>query len=157
VIVGAVVLVAGSFFWWDAERDPQLAAAAERDQVLIEATTAIETLNTLDYRDVPAGLAAWTDVTTGTMRDGIAAIDEAMQQSLAGEQKISTGQVLEAAVLRLEGDAATVVVAVEIGITDDAVPDSPETTKRNRFSADLVLTDGRWLVEDLQQVAVSLS
>ena len=89
LIVAAVIAVIGSWWWWQAAHDDQLAAAQERDSALIAATEGIETLNTLDHRDVGTDLEAWEDVTTGQMQDGIAAIDEAQRQQLAGEQKIA--------------------------------------------------------------------
>ncbi len=35
-------------------------------------------------------------------------------------------------------------------------PNVEPTVKRNRFSADLVLVNGHWKIENLQQVAVGL-
>lgn len=157
LIVAAVIAVVGSWWWWQAAHDDQLAAAQERDSALIAATDGIETLNSLDHRDVAADLAAWEDVTTGQMQDGIAAIDEAQRQQLAGEQKIATAEVVDAAVLSVDGNKATVVAAVEISVVDDAAPDSEPTLKRNRFSAQMKLVQGEWKIENLQQVAVSLS
>ena len=152
-----MIAVVGSWWWWQAAHDDQLAAAQERDSALIAATDGIETLNSLDHRDVAADLAAWEDVTTGQMQDGIAAIDEAQRQQLAGEQKIATAEVVDAAVLSVDGNKATVVAAVEISVVDDAAPDSEPTLKRNRFSAQMKLVQGEWKIENLQQVAVSLS
>ncbi len=159
LIIGAVIAIVGSWWWWSAAHDDQLAAAQDRDSVLIAGTEGIETLNTLDHRDPAADLAAWEDVTTGQMQDGIAAIDDNQRQMLADEQKIATAEVVDAAVLDLDlkSDRATVVAAVEITVVDDATPDSEPTLKRNRFSAQMKLVDGEWKIENLQQVAVSLS
>ncbi len=157
LILAAVVAVIGSWWWWQAAHDDQLAAAQDRDSALIAATEGIETLNTLDHRDVGTDLEAWEDVTTGQMQDGIAAIDEAQRQQLAGEQKIATAEVVDAAVLSIDGDEATVVAAVEITVVDDAVPGREPTLKRNRFSAQMKLVEGEWKISDLKQVAVSLS
>ncbi|WP_229054400.1 hypothetical protein [Aeromicrobium sp. Leaf350] len=157
LILGVGLAFVGTWLWWQASNDDQLAAAESRDRVLIEATAAIETLNSLDHRDVIGDLKAWEDVTTGVMHDQIAATDEVQRQQLADALKVSEGEVVDAAVLRLDGPQATVVAAVEITVTDDAAPESEPTLKRNRFSADLKLVDGQWKIENLQQVAVSLS
>ena len=157
LILGAALAVVGSLFWWDAVHDPQIAAAGDRDQALIEGTSAIETLNSLDYRDVAAGFAGWAEVTTGLMRDQISAADETQRQAIADQQKIAVADVTDAALLRLDGEEATVLAAITITVTDDAVPDSEPVPKRNRFTAELRLVDGTWLVESLQQVAVNLS
>lgn len=157
LIVAAVIAVIGSWWWWQAAHDDQLAAAQDRDSALIAATDGIETLNTFDHRAAASDLEAWEDVTTGQIQDGIAAIDEAQRQMLADEQKIATAKVVDAAVLSIDGDKATVVAAVEITVVDDAAPDSEPTLKRNRFSAQMKLVKGEWKIENLRQVAVSLS
>ncbi|GAA1743319.1 hypothetical protein [Aeromicrobium alkaliterrae] len=157
LILGVVLAVVGSWLWWQASNDDQLAAAETRDSVLIAATGAIETINSLDYRDVDAALTEWEDVTTGVQHDQIAATDDMQRQMLADQKKIATGEVVDAAVLRLDGDEATVVAAVEITVVDDAAPGSEPTLKRNRFSAEMKKVDGTWLIEDIKQVAVSLS
>ncbi len=157
LVVAAVLAVVGSMMWWQAAHDDQLAAAQDRDSALIQGTEAIETINSLDHRDVEAGLAAWEDVTTGQMQDGIAAIDEPQRQLLVDGQKIATAEVVDAAVLSLDGKDATLVAAVEITVVDDAAPDSEPTLKRNRFSAQLTLVKGEWKIEQINQVAVSLS
>lgn len=157
LIVAALVAIVGSWWWWEAAHDDQLAAAQDRDAALIAATDGVETINTLDYRDPDTDLAAWEDVTTGQFQDGIAGIDQGQRQLLIDEQKIATAEVVDAAVLSIDGDEATVVAAVEISVVDDAAPDSEPTLKRNRFSAQMTLVDGEWKIENLQQVAVSLS
>lgn len=157
LIVAAVIAVVGSWWWWDAAHDDQLALAQDRDSALIAAIDGIETINSLDYRDPDADLAAWEDVTTGQFQDGIAGITDSQRQLLVDEQKIATAEVVDAAVLSIDGDEATVVAAVEITVVDDAAPDSEPTLKRNRFSAQMKLVEGEWKIFDLKQVAVSLS
>lgn len=154
----AVVIAAlGMFSWWRAAHDDTLALGKTRDAVLIAATSHIETLNSLDYRHVDAGLAQWRAVTTGTLHDQLADVGADQQKLLADQKKISTGKVVDAAVFSLDKDSATVVAAVEVTVKDDLHPDQAATVKRNRFSADMVLVHGSWLVENLQQVAVNIS
>ncbi|MET0819888.1 MAG: hypothetical protein ABWY58_02905 [Aeromicrobium sp.] len=159
LLVAALVAASGAFMWWQADRDPDRASAQTRDTVLIEARQAIETMNTLDYRSVDKGVKAWSQVTTGTLRDQLAGVSADDRTLLAEQKKISTGRVVDAAVIDADADdgTATVIAAVEVTVRDAAKPDSEPTVKRNRFSADLVKVGGRWKLESLQQVAVNLS
>lgn len=158
-LLALAVLIAavGLFSWWRAAHDDGLAQGRDRDAVLIAATSQIATLNSLDYRHVDAGLARWRAVTTGTLHDQVGDVSAEERTLLADQKKISTGKVTDAAVLSLDEDTATVVAAVQVTVKDDLHPDQAATVKRNRFSADLVLVHGSWLVESLQQVAVSVS
>jgi Mce-associated membrane protein len=157
LLVAALVAASGVFMGWQADRDPDRASAETRDTVLIEARQAIETMNTLDYRSVDKGVKAWSEVTTGTLRDQLAGVSADDRALLAEQKKISTGRVVDAAVIDVDDGSATVIAAVEVTVRDAAKPDSEPTVKRNRFSADLVKVGGRWKLESLQQVAVSLS
>ncbi|WP_157432445.1 hypothetical protein [Aeromicrobium sp. Root472D3] len=157
VLAAALVAASGVFMGWHADRDPDRAAAQTRDTVLIEARQAIETMNTLDYRSVDAGVKAWSQVTTGTLKDQLTGVSADDRKLLADQKKISTGRVADAAVIDADADTATVIAAVEVTVKDAAAPDSEPTVKRNRFSAELVKIGGRWKLESLQQVAVSLS
>lgn len=155
LLVTALIAASGLIAWWQTAGDEQLVQAEQRDTVLLQARQGIEVMNTLDYRDVAGGIARWGEVTTGTLGDQLAAVDETEQQLLADQKKISTGDVVDAAVVELEADRASVIASVEITVAD-ADPEVEATVKRNRFAADLVEVDGRWLIEDLTQVAVSL-
>ena len=155
--VAVVLALSGVLAAWAALNDDTIERAETRDAVLVRATQHIETLNTLDYRDLDAGLEAWTDASTGTLRDQLAGVAEEDKQMLAEQQMISIGEVVEAAVTDLNDDTATVIAAVEVTVTDDSDPDAEPTVKRNRFSAELLHEDGDWKLESLSQVSVSLS
>ena len=157
VVAAAAVMVAGLVVWWRAANDASLDLAATRDAVLIAATSDIETMNSLDYRQVDAGLAAWSKVTTGTLHDQLAQVSADDKLLLAQQQKISTGKVIDAAVTSVEPTKATVIASVEVTVRDGADTSAAPAVKRNRFSADLVLVRGTWLLERLEQVAVNVS
>jgi Mce-associated membrane protein len=157
LLLAVVVAASGAFMWWQADHDPDRAAGQTRDTVLIDARHGIETMNTLDYRSVDKGVKAWSQVTTGTLRDQLAGVSADDRKLLAEQKKISTGRVVDAAVVDADDSSATVIAAVEVTVRDAATPGSEPTVKRNRFSADLVKSGGRWKLESLQQVAVSLS
>ncbi len=154
LVLGVLVLVTGLVAWRATAGDERLERAEARDEVVAAATKHVATLNSLDYRDVDAGLKAWADASTGTLHDQLVQAGEQDRQLLVDQQKVSTAKVLEAAVLELDDDSATVIAAVEVSIADGATPDAEPELKRNRFSAQLVRTDGRWLLEDLGQVGV---
>lgn len=155
--VGVAVLVSGAVAWWRSGHDPEADRAAWRDSALVAARQHVATMNTLDTRDVDAGLAAWAEVTTGTLHDQFAEVDEAERALLADQGTVSVGRVVDAAVLEVDATTATVIVAVEITVADEADPGAEPAVKRNRFRADLLRVGGAWKVEDLQQVSVSLS
>lgn len=157
LVAATLVMITGLFAWWQSSGDEDTALAETRDTVLISARQHIQTLNSLDYRSVDKGLKTWLAVTTGTLHDQLAAVGADERQLLADQKKISTGRVVDAAVLDLDDGKATVIASVEITVVDDAVADAQPTVKRNRFTADLVDVKGSWKLENLQQVAVNLS
>lgn len=158
LVLAVVALVAGVVSWQRAgDHDAAaVARAALRDTVLITARSHIETMNTLDHDDVDGGLERWQDVTTGTLKDQIAATDAETRQLMADQQMVSTGKVVDAAVLDLTASTATVIASVEVTVRNDADPSAVPSVKRNRFAADLVKVGDRWLLEGLDQVAVEI-
>lgn len=156
LVVALVVVITGLVAWWRADHSDEATRAAERDVVLISATQDIETLNTLDYRQIDAGLARWQAVTTGTMHDQLTQVGAADRKLLAKQHKVSSGRVIDAAVVALGDGTATVIASVEVTVRDGTNPAVQPTVKRNRFTADLVRTGGTWKLETLDQVAVSL-
>lgn len=156
LLAGIVAVVAAYLSWQDADGDPDRARAALRDRALIEGTAAVETMNSMDSRDVATGLEAWESVTTGVLHDQLVSIKADERDLLAEQGKIATGHVVQAALTDLTDDTATLIAALEVTVADAESGEEP-TVKRNRFSADLVLVDGRWKLENLEQVAVNLS
>lgn len=156
-VIAALVMITGLFAWWHTSNDADLAMTQTRDVVLISATQNIAIMNSLDYRKVDQGLKAWLSVTTGTLHDQLADVGADDRKLLADQKKISTGKVVDAAVVDLDASSATVIAAVEITVKDVAHPDAKPTLKRNRFTADLIKVRGTWKLQNLQQVAVNLS
>jgi Mce-associated membrane protein len=157
LVVATAVLVSGLVAWWRAGEDEEADVAAWRDSALVAARAHVETMNSLDTRDMDAGLAAWAEVTTGTLHDQFAEIDDAERALFAEQGTISVGHVVDAAVIEVDATTATVIASVEITVRDDADPMAEPTLKRNRFRADLLRVGGEWKVEDLQQVGVTVS
>lgn len=157
LVLAVAVCVSGVLAWWRAGHDESAEVARWRDSALIAARQHVETMNSLDYREVESGLASWAEVTTGTLHDQLAEVGAEDRTLLEEQRKISTGRVVDAAVLEVDANSAIVVVALEITVRDDADPAAEPVVKRNRFSVDLARVGDDWLVEDLQQVAVNIS
>lgn len=157
LVAAVLVMGSGLFAWWQAAGDEDIARAETRDAALIAGRQHIETIQSLDYREIDKGLKAWNEITTGTMNDQIKAITEEDRKLLADQKKISTTKVIDAAVLDLEETTATVIAAVEITVADDPAANIEPTVKRNRYSAGLVLVRGSWKLENIQPVPVDLS
>lgn len=156
LVISIVAVGFSAWSWQQAEADPDLARAVLRDQAIVDGTRAIEVMNTMDHQDVAGGLEAWRSVTTGVMRDQLVAMDEDQQELLADQGKVATGHVTAAALTALTDRTATMIAAVEVTVADQD-PEVEPTVKRNRYSADLVLVEGQWKIENLGQVPVNLS
>ncbi len=156
VMLGVVVLALafagwGGWTWWQAARDDSLAYATARDEVLAAGRTHVATLTTLDYHDVDGGIDKWLAVSTGGLRDELAATDAATREQLRDNATVATGRVLDAAVSELDTRAgsAKLLVSVEISTAKDG---SPPLSKRNRFVAGMSRVDGEWKLSALDQV-----
>lgn len=153
--VSVVAVGVAYLAWRDADGDPDRDRAALRDQALIEGTAAVETMTSMDHRDVAGGIEAWQSVSTGVLHDQLLAVGNEEQQMLADHGKIASGRAVQTALADLTDRTATLLAAVEVTVRVDDETEDP-AVKRNRFSADLVLVDGEWKIENLQQVAVGL-
>lgn len=157
LVVALLVMGSGLFVWWRTSDDDTIDRAETRDAVLIVARQHIQTMNGLDYRKVDEGLKAWSEATTGMLHDQLSDVAEEDRKLLAEQKKVSSGKVVDAAVVDLDDNSATVIASVEITVEDVAKPEEKPAVKRNRFSAGLLKVGGTWKLESLQQVAVNLS
>jgi len=141
----------GGWTWLQAGNDDAIAYATTRDEVLAVGREHVATLTTLDYHDVDGGIEKWLAVSTGGLRDELAATDATTRQSLKDGATVATGRVLDAAVSELDPrtGAAKLLVSVEISTAKGA---APPAAKRNRFVAALSQTDGAWKLSALDQV-----
>lgn len=144
-------LLATSVLAWQLSEPPPsnevATAAATRDRVLIAASDAVEVLNTLDHRDVEAGLQAWESVTTGALAEQISGIGRRQSAALSSVRAVSTARVVEAAVTDLDVDAgsATVIAFAEVTVTKSGKGHQA----RHRYAVDLRNVGGRWLVAQM--------
>lgn len=156
VMLGVVVLALafagwGGWTWLRAGNDDSLSYATARDDVLATGRVQVATLTTLDYHDVDAGIKKWLAVSTGGLRDELAATDAATRQQLEANATVATGRVLDAAVSELDTRAGSAKLLVSVEIST-AKGGSPPSAKRNRFVAGMSLVDGEWKLSALDQV-----
>lgn len=156
VVASAVFAGWAALGWYQASNDESLELARTRDQVIMAAHARIETMTSLDQRDkesVETGIAAWLDASTGDLHDELAKFDQQNEEDLLAAGNLSTGRVVEVAVIDLPagGDSASVIASVEITVEP---PEGDATVKRDRFTGDLLLVDGEWKLAALSQVPV---
>jgi Mce-associated membrane protein len=137
--------------WWRAGADESLSYAQTRDEVLAAGRAHVALLTSLDASDVDAGIDRWLTVSTGPLRDELAATSESTRKTLHDGGSVATGRVLDAAVSELDtrGGTAKLLVSVEIATS---VRGGEPATKRNRFVAGLTRTGDGWLLSALDQV-----
>ncbi|RBM24391.1 hypothetical protein DI005_00460 [Prauserella sp. PE36] len=141
----------GGYTWLSAAGNEAVTAGAVREEVLRAGREHVAQVTTLDYHDVDAGIDRWLAVSTGPLRDELAATGEQTRQTLRQGRTVATGEVLDAAVAELDVDGGTARMLVSVEITSAREGTEPATT-RNRFSAQLRRTDGGWKLSALDQV-----
>lgn len=163
LVTAVVALVAAVGFagwagydWWQAGEDGSVDYAQTRDEVLETGRAHVRLLTTLDASDVDGGIEDWLTVTTGALRDELAATDDETRQTLRDGGAVATGRVLDAAVSELDTRTGTakMLVSVEIETSKDG---QPVNAKRNRFVAALERTDDGWLMSALDRVPLGTS
>ena len=90
-------------------------------------------------------------MSTGGLRDELAATDAQTRKALTDGGTVATGRVLDVAVSELDTRAGTakLLVVVEISTAKDG---SPPVEKRNRFLAGMSRVDGEWKLSAMDQV-----
>lgn len=153
LLVVAAVAFAGwaGWTWWQASSDESLGYAKARDEVLAAGRAQVTVLTTLDSSDVDGGIERWLEVSTGALRDELAATDDKTRQTLRDGGSVATGRVLDAAVSELDTRAGTAKLLVSVEI-ETSVDGGAPATKRNRFVAGLTRTEHGWLLSALDQV-----
>jgi Mce-associated membrane protein len=142
----ALAAIAALFFggrWVLAVSDDGLELAAEREAVLMDARQAAININTLDSRNVPAGLDLWEESATGTLLDDYRANRAEYEQALTQARRSTAATVLDAAVVELDMRAGTarVLAAVDVEVRPDG--EGP-VTNRWRLEMEMTRTDQDW-------------
>jgi Mce-associated membrane protein len=148
-VIGLVVYLNGN--------DSKTAKSAQaRDDALVAARIDIATLNTLDYRNVKAGLQKWLAVSTGAFHDQLSQQAKSVESAIAKAKVATTGHVIAAAVTDLN-DARNSAIVIASLDTVKTPAGGTSALDRNRYRATMQLVDGVWKVADLSIVAVGLA
>jgi Mce-associated membrane protein len=124
---------------------------ALRDQDILSAARQ-EALNftSVDYRDFDRDSHNVLSGATGDFKTQFAAQAEQLSSLVAANKSVSQGQVLDAGIVRADGDFARVLVVADSKVTNTAAPAGQ--IRNYRLQLDLVLTGGRWLTSDVEFV-----
>lgn len=132
-------------------RSDDLEFARTRDEVAEFARHAVAVMNTMDHRTVDEDLAAWAEVSAGTLREEVTNLGEDRRKQLADARSVTEGEVLSLAVRELDARAgtATALAAVKVSVSTGG---QDATNRYQRFEAALNRTDQGWRLTDLARV-----
>ena len=142
----ALAAVAALFFggrWVLAIGDEGLELAAQREAALIDARQAAINLNSLDHRNVAAGLDLWEQASTGTLHEEFRANRAEYEQVVTQARRVTVATVQDAAVteLNVRSGTARVLVAIDVEVRPEG--QDPVTT-RQRLELEMTRTDQGW-------------
>ncbi|TDC63383.1 hypothetical protein E1200_22495 [Actinomadura sp. GC306] len=152
-LVTVIAAAAAAWFGWSynsAAGNDDLAYAAERDRVLAVANQAIVNLNTLDHRNVDAGLKVWQDSTTAELYDEIAKGRSRLEAEVKKAETTSTAKILESGLTELDTRAGKAAVIAAVRITITGAEGKPSDNTR-RFAGQLTKTSSGWKLSALGQ------
>jgi Mce-associated membrane protein len=125
-----------------------------RDAVLQQARQDIVVLNTMDYRNVDAGLKRWADASTGTLHNQVVRATSVEKQHLTQAKSIATAVVVAAAITSLDvaDGSASVIASVDVTVKHT---DGKSNVNRERLKGEMTRVGSVWKVSSLAQVPVS--
>lgn len=150
-----VAVAAAGFLWFrgaDARDDAAaLRAEATASAAVLEQSRAIAVdLTSYDYRDLEAQQKALDDVSTQAFRDKFAESNETLAPLFERLEASAKGSVVDAAVKSVDGRTAVVLLFVDQQATSSSDGEAAEEkTQGTRLRMNLVLRDGRWLVDSV--------
>jgi Mce-associated membrane protein len=116
--------------------------ASERDAAVKAGSEIVAALNTLDYRDVEAGLDRWESLSTGALLDDVRASRQRAADQVTQTRSVTQGHVLDAALSELDAGAGTARLLAALRIDQEI--DGQKTEKRTRIQLDLARTPQGW-------------
>jgi Mce-associated membrane protein len=151
VALAAVAAVVFGILWVLTLNSGSLALARDRDAVLVDARQAAINLNTLDFKNVDAGLDLWEQSSTGPALDEFRQNRAAYAKAVTDSKRSTVATVPDAAVSELDERAgvARVLVGVDVTVTPDG--QAPVVT-RQRLQLEMTRTDAGWKVSKLNPV-----
>jgi Mce-associated membrane protein len=139
--------------WYSAARSGPPPTAQLRDEVLQAGEQAAQNFNTLDYRTVGQGLRLWEQSSTGTLHDEVTAGAAQFEKQIKQAKTITTGKILDGALISLDPQAGTATFLVAVQITVKP-PQGTPTVKQNRLLGRLTRTPSGWKLSSLTQAPV---
>jgi Mce-associated membrane protein len=153
VLAGGVTAWYG-WSWWSASQDNALGYARAREDVLRVGSQGIANFNTLDPKNVKAGIDRWQQSSTGTLLDEITRDRATYEQQIAAANTMSTATIVDAAVTELDTRAGKAMVIAFVNRT--VTPAGQQAVdKRERFQGELTRTSSGWKLSNIVQVAVT--
>jgi len=132
----------------------KLRDAAQRDDARAGALAAArqEALNltSIDGKDIDADLKRVLDNATGGFAKDFASRSKDLKGVLTENRVVAEGRVIDAALVRGDGDTATALVVVDSTVKNKAAPAGRDNTYRMQL--DLERHGARWLTSALQFV-----
>jgi Mce-associated membrane protein len=147
----ALVAVVLGVLWVLTLTSASLALARDRDAVLVDARQAAINLNTLDYRNVDAGLDLWQQSSTGSVLAEFQQNRDQYAKLVRDSKRTTVATAPDAAVTELDEHAgvARVLVAVDVTVTPEGQP--PAVT-RQRLQMEMARLRDGWKVSKLSPV-----
>lgn len=151
VVAGLILAVVGTAVFLN--RGTGDSRAKVRDTVLRVAQQDIVVLNTMDYRDVDAGLQRWADASTGDLHQQLVSGRAKAKRYLENAQDVTTAQVKDAAITTLDANDGTASVIASVYLTVTPKSGKPQVN-RERLLAELTRVGSQWKLSSLGQVPV---
>ncbi|WP_219412785.1 hypothetical protein [Pseudonocardia nigra] len=151
VALAAVAAVVLGVRWGLVLADDGRELAEAREVVLIDARQAAINLNTLDHRNVEAGLDLWEQSSTGAVLEEFRANREQYAQFVAESRRTTEATVTDAAVAELDVRAGIARVLVGLDVLVRPEGEEPVVT-RQRLELEMTRTDQGWKVGALTPV-----
>jgi Mce-associated membrane protein len=157
--LGLLVAAAGFFGWsgwtyWQSTHDDSLTFAKARDQVVRAGRQEIADLNTVDNRNIDAGLNRWLNASTGPLHDQFQRTTLENKLSIQQGGTRATGTVTDFAVTELDTRAGDAKVIATVQVETIAASGST-STDRKRFEAVLTRTGNAWKLGSLTAIPVN--
>jgi Mce-associated membrane protein len=147
-VIATVVAIVLGVLWAVSLNSGDGHLAAERDEVLSTAQQAAVTLNTLDYRNAPAGIDAWMAASTGLVLEEFTKNRDAYVKVVTESRRSTSAKATDLAVTELDDriGVARVIAGVDVSVTPEG--QQPVLT-RQRLQMELTRTPDGWKVGKL--------
>ena len=123
--------------------DEGLELAAQREAALVDSRQAAINLNSLDHRNVAAGLDLWEQTSTGTLLEEFRTNRAEYEQLVTQARRLTLATVQDAAVTELNVRSGTARVLVGLDVEVRAEGQEPVIT-RQRLQLEMTRTDQGW-------------